>query len=73
MEPKQPDRQKELNMIRLNDYLTPKEIAQSLGVTTNTVYYWVQNGHLPSMRVGRQLRIHPDDLAKVVGPNEPKK
>lgn len=37
-------------------------IAAVLGVAPRTIYRLVENGSIPHMRVGRQLRFHVDDV-----------
>jgi excisionase family DNA binding protein len=41
---------------------TPDEVARLLRVSRMTVYRLVGDGHLRAYRVGRSLRIRPDDL-----------
>lgn len=42
--------------------LTPKEVADMLKITTNTVYEMVKRGELNAYRVGRKMRIEPEDV-----------
>lgn len=42
--------------------LTPEEAAQVLKISKYTIYEWIKRGDLPAQKVGRQLRIDPDDL-----------
>lgn len=42
--------------------LTVSELAQYLGIGKNTAYKLVNNGIIPSVRVGRQIRISRDVL-----------
>ncbi len=44
--------------------LTPKEVAEMLQITTNTVYEMVKRGELNAYRVGRNMRIEPWELEK---------
>lgn len=49
-------------------FLSVKEVAQVLKVSQNTAYTYVRSGQLPSIRVGRQIRIPAgalDSLASV--------
>lgn len=41
-----------------NAWLTVQEIARYLRVSKMTVYRLVESGELPSVRVGRSIRIH---------------
>jgi excisionase family DNA binding protein len=43
--------------------LTIPEAAQQAGVSLWTVRGWIARGHLPSVRIDRRRRIHPDALA----------
>lgn len=44
--------------------LTPKEVADMLKITTNTVYELVKRGELNAYRIGRKMRIDPKDVEK---------
>ncbi|HEY8178901.1 MAG TPA: biotin carboxylase N-terminal domain-containing protein [Candidatus Limnocylindria bacterium] len=48
-----------------DDALTPREVAERLGVTVRTVQRWVVDGRLPAIRVGGRLRVSPGALASV--------
>ena len=39
-------------------YLTPREVAERLRVSAQTVYRLVESGELHSKRIGRSIRIH---------------
>ena len=39
------------------DFLRPSEISGSLGVTTGRIYQLLASGQLPSVRVGKAIRI----------------
>jgi excisionase family DNA binding protein len=44
-------------------YLTPKEVAERLQVTVQTVYRWIQRHGLPAVRVGGKVyRIGEKEL-----------
>jgi excisionase family DNA binding protein len=43
-----------------------RSAAALLGVSTRTVYVWVERGELPHIRVGRLVRFRPADLARWV-------
>lgn len=38
-------------------YFTPKEYADRIGYTTDTVYFWLRNNHIPSVKKGRRYFI----------------
>ena len=48
--------------------LTPNGAATKLGVTSQTVRLWIQEGKLPAIKVGSRYRIKEDDLSKVTAP-----
>ena len=45
------------------DLLTPKELADELGVKLSTVYYWSHIGFIPTVKLGRLLRFRRDSVA----------
>ena len=45
-------------------YYTIKEVAKMFKVAYLTVYRWIQNGRLPSVKAGKQYRIKKDDISK---------
>ena len=38
------------------------EIAEQLGVSSRTVWRWIDQGELVSYRLGRSVRVSDDDL-----------
>jgi excisionase family DNA binding protein len=55
----------------VRDELTPREVAQELGVTVRTVQRWIATGRLPGSRVGGRMRVPRSALAAVTGPRAP--
>lgn len=56
------------------ELMTPREVAETMRVSTMTVYRLVKTGTLPAIRVGKHLRIRRTDLrayldARVVQPD----
>jgi len=51
----------------VRDELTPREVAQELGVTVRTVQRWIAGGRLPGTRVGGRMRIPRGALEAVTG------
>ncbi|HPF44173.1 MAG TPA: helix-turn-helix transcriptional regulator [Syntrophomonadaceae bacterium] len=45
-----------------NNSLTPEEVAEILKIKKHTVYELVKRGDLPAFRIGRKLRINPEDV-----------
>ena len=43
--------------------LTPADVARVAQVSRETIYREIERGELVARRVGRQLRIDPDDFA----------
>lgn len=46
-----------------NIYTIP-EVARYLKLSKSKVYYMVQNGEIPHLKIGRNVRIREDDLKK---------
>lgn len=42
--------------------LSPKQAADALGVSKELIYDLCRTGRLRSRKIGRAVRIHPDDL-----------
>ncbi|MGH2402401.1 MAG: biotin carboxylase N-terminal domain-containing protein, partial [Candidatus Limnocylindria bacterium] len=47
------------------DDLTPRTVAQELGVTVRTVQRWIADGRLPAVRVGSRVRVSRSSLGGV--------
>ena len=43
--------------------LTAAEVAEQLRVSTMTIYRLIRSGELPAVRVGRNYRVHVEELA----------
>ncbi|MGZ6213623.1 MAG: biotin carboxylase N-terminal domain-containing protein, partial [Candidatus Limnocylindria bacterium] len=54
-----------------DETLTPREVAEELGVTVRTVQRWVADGRLPAIRVGGRVRVSRSSLAEVVDTPNP--
>ena len=48
-----------------DDALTPREVADQLGVTVRTVQRWISDGRLPAERVGGRMRVSRSSLSRV--------
>jgi acetyl-CoA/propionyl-CoA carboxylase biotin carboxyl carrier protein len=48
-----------------DELLTPRQVAEELGVTTRTVQRWIAEGRLPATHVGRRMRIARASLSFV--------
>jgi len=49
-----------------NEILTVNEVATYLRVSRVTVWRWCQQGIIPASQVGRNWRIHRDDLLQLL-------
>ena len=52
-----------------DDLLTPRQIADYIGVTDTTVYRWIKNGQLAAVRIGGTVRVKRTDLDRVLNPD----
>ena len=43
------------------------QVAEGLGVSPKTVRRLIAKGELVACRLGRSIRVHPDDLAAYIG------
>jgi excisionase family DNA binding protein len=50
---------------------TPKQIAETLQVTTRTVARWIASGALPAHRFGRSVRIADADFKEFISNSRP--
>ena len=49
-------------MIETERLLTTQEVAARCRVAPQTVFNWVNKGHLKALRAGRVLRFRPSDV-----------
>ena len=49
----------------MTDDLTPRQVAEELGVTVRTVQRWISAGRLPATRVGSRVRVARSSLSMV--------
>ena len=54
-----------------DESLTPRQVAEQLGVTVRTVQRWVADGRLPATRVGSRVRVSRSSLRAVADAAEP--
>lgn len=50
-------------------YLTPKEVAKKLGVSTNTLWRWNKSGYLCHVKCGRKSFYKKSDIDKLISGN----
>jgi excisionase family DNA binding protein len=48
-----------------DDHLTPRQVADELGVTVRTVQRWIADGRLPAQRVGSRVRVSRSSLRAI--------
>ena len=46
--------------------LKPAEVAELLSISKALAYRLIANGHITSIRFGRTVRVHPEDLATFI-------
>ncbi|MCC6619257.1 MAG: helix-turn-helix domain-containing protein, partial [Chloroflexi bacterium] len=51
----------------MRDELTPREVAEELGVAVRTVQRWIASGRLPAQRIGSRVRVSRSSLSAVAG------
>jgi excisionase family DNA binding protein len=49
------------------EFLSPEDVADRLGLHVRTVRGYIRDGRLKAVRIGKQYRITPDDLAQLTG------
>jgi excisionase family DNA binding protein len=49
----------------MTDSMTPRQVADELGVTVRTVQRWIADGRLPATRVGARVRVSRSSLASI--------
>jgi len=49
----------------MSDDLTPRQVAEELGITVRTVQRWIADGRLASTRIGARVRVSRSSLAAV--------
>lgn len=48
------------------DWLSTADAAKSLGITTRTLYRFINQGDLPAYRFGRVIRVKRDDVDQFI-------
>lgn len=54
-----------------SELLTTEEVAKALRVSEEAVRFWLREGKLRGLRVGRRWRIRKDDLDEYLQRNTP--
>ena len=53
-----------------NEYMTVREVAEYLSVTTFAIYQWLTLGKLKGYKAGEAWRIRKEDVEKFLKPNK---
>jgi excisionase family DNA binding protein len=56
----------EVHSNRRRRLLRLREVAEYLGLSLDTVHRMCRDGRLPYVRIGRRLRVEPEELARWV-------
>jgi excisionase family DNA binding protein len=48
------------------EWLSTQEAARRLGITTRTLYRFVDQGELPAYRMGRVIRLQASDVMRFI-------
>lgn len=59
----------EPNSFPIAKLLRPEEVAEILSVSRSYAYALLQTGELPAVRIGRSVRIRPQDLQDYITAN----
>ena len=54
-----------------NELLTVVEVAEYLRVSRVTIWRWCQQGIIPASQIGRNWRIHRDELLRLLEQRSP--
>ena len=57
------------NILRVNTLLKAKDVAEILQISRAMAYNLMQRGEIPTVRIGKARRIHPEDLIKYIESN----
>ena len=63
----------EKNRFFENELLTVTEVADFLRISRVTVWRWCQQGIIPASQIGRNWRIHRDELLQLLRQSPPSK
>jgi excisionase family DNA binding protein len=50
----------------LNRPLNVREVADALGLSVHTIRAWISRGRLTHVRLGRAIRVLPDEIQRVL-------
>lgn len=55
----------------VDDYLSPRQAAEKLGCSKDTILRRIHSGKLPAVRDGRLIRVRAADVAALLKPTTP--
>jgi excisionase family DNA binding protein len=58
------------NIIEFSSLLTGEEIAKILHVSRAYAYQLMRQKHITTIKIGRSLRVRPEDLAQFIAVNQ---
>ena len=54
----------------MDKYLTAKEVASLMGISTRTLWRWIQLGRVTPLRVGKGIRFSRDQVMQQIETQE---
>jgi excisionase family DNA binding protein len=54
---------------KIEKLLKGNEVARLLNVSRSFAYLLMQSGHIPTVRLGRSIRVRPQDLVEYIEKN----
>ena len=54
---------------KIEKLLKGNEVARLLNVSRSFAYLLMQTGHIPTVRLGRSIRVRPQDLVEYIDEN----
>jgi excisionase family DNA binding protein len=58
-----------VDMPKIEKLLKGNEVARLLNVSRSFAYLLMQTGHIPTVRLGRSIRVRPQDLVEYIEQN----
>lgn len=58
-----------VNLPKIEKLLKGNEVARLLNVSRSFAYLLMQTGHIPTVRLGRSIRVRPQDLVEYIDEN----
>jgi excisionase family DNA binding protein len=57
------------NTFRIDKLFKAEEVAQTLGISRSFAYLLMRRGDITTVRVGRSIRVRPQDLERYISQN----